>query len=381
MLNSNLSNTNGIQVLSTFLMIGVLAALFIVLLYIIRSYYKYYSKCVENKLEDQEIKKQLIAENKSFFEKTEQFVNSSSISREQKMSTNCYFVPYFNNKQGKLKRKQRNSLIKSVVFYAIFAIIFVVIIWAQIMAQTIYIGKKTGVVVLTGSMGSAYAGNEYLVENNLTNRIKAGSFITLEKVEKDSDVKLYDIVAYKDPDGNLIIHRIIRISELDGRPIYECRGDANSSSKLYERVLRVEDFIGKYTGRQNYVLGVALNFLKSGFGIIAIIAVFVVLFLYDEFEKKSDGALDSRKPEVAEQIDYEIKYAIYYEKPLELLKCLEKQVVKKSKKTNIASKNSEISSLDNVEKKENHPNNQELQEEVEEIEEVKETQENVEKVE
>ena len=58
-----------------------------------------------------------------------------------------------------------------------------------------------------------------------------------------------------------------------------------------------------YNGFQNFGLGVATIYLQSNIGLIAIIAAFMFLFIFQTTEHFIEQSYDKRAQEIAKQID------------------------------------------------------------------------------
>ena len=82
-------------------------------------------------------------------------------------------------------------------------------------------GEKTAkpvTAIVDSSMEEKNTKNSYLFNNNLNNQISAFDLITMYKIPKEEDLKLYDIVIYE-VDGILVIHRIVGIEEISKEEI------------------------------------------------------------------------------------------------------------------------------------------------------------------
>lgn len=211
------------------------------------------------------------------------------------------------------RKKSKKWSIISNIFFAIFYILILILLGVSISFrvsnQQLYFGDTTLVAIYTGSMETANTtDNKYLEENDLLgqeNRITQYSLIGLDKVLNESDMKLYDIYGFKNSEGTLIVHRLIRIytNQENGVTYYTFRGDANSASLSYELVVTFDQVVGVYNGFQNYGLGVSIIYLQSNIGLIAIIAAFTFLAVYQSTEHFIDEAYDKRTQEIAKQID------------------------------------------------------------------------------
>lgn len=195
------------------------------------------------------------------------------------------------------KKKRALTIAFKVTGYVILAVVaafFVLTLVARFTSGAIFIGNKASLVIATGSMSQKNEENDYLLENDLDDQFDAYDIIEIEKYKDPSEVKLYDVVAYKSLDGEIIVHRIIEIK--DGG--YVTRGDANSSSDTgvtYKGLLSYEDILGRYDGKRIPGLGSLIVFLQSNAGIITIVSILYCFVMFDRFSSKYDQALEERK--------------------------------------------------------------------------------------
>ena len=210
------------------------------------------------------------------------------------------------------KRKSKKWRVVSNVFFAIFYVLLLILlgfsIAFKVTNQQLYIGNSGLVAIYTGSMETMNDENTYLEEEGLTSqedRIMQYSLIGVDKVTSPDQMELYKIYGYRTPEGNLIVHRLIRIYTNPETNVtyYTFRGDANSDSLSFELVLTFDDIECVYNGFQNFGLGVATIYLQSNIGLIAIIAAFMFLFTFQTTEHFIEQSYDKRAQEIAKQID------------------------------------------------------------------------------
>ena len=127
------------------------------------------------------------------------------------------------------------------------------------------------------------------------------------ELEKEEDVKLYDVVAFKSKQGTTIVHRIIDIQyDDDGHHYYTTRGDSNAISdngSLYDGYLTFDKLIGHYNDFNIPVLGSFVVFLQSGSGIITIVSIVYCFVMFDIYKRKMDEAIINRSNLLIELID------------------------------------------------------------------------------
>ncbi len=183
----------------------------------------------------------------------------------------------------------------SSIIIAILIVIFSIGLCYRINNDNLFIGNTTYMVIMTSSMEEKNEKNEYLEEFDLNNQINQYALIGISKIDSEEDIKLYDIVAYKYQDM-VIVHRVIEINKDEdaNKTFYVLRGDSNASSLVYEQNLEFKDIVGKYNGYQSYGCGVALTYIKSEIGFIALIGAALFLLLATFAECNIDKAYKKR---------------------------------------------------------------------------------------
>lgn len=205
------------------------------------------------------------------------------------------------------KRKSKSSWLANKIFSIILFVVIIVlggfIISYKVNHDAFFFGDTTYLVIQTNSMETINNNNTYLKENNLNNQIIQYSMIGIEKVET-KNIKQYDILAFKNSDGDIIVHRVINITKNEGNQlVFTLRGDANLGSNTYEVAVKEEAIIGKYNGYQNYVLGVATTYFKSSAGIVALASGAIFLLSFEISEDQIDKEYEKRKLIVAQNYD------------------------------------------------------------------------------
>ena len=147
-------------------------------------------------------------------------------------------------------------------------------------------------LVVSDSMSVKNERNEYLFENNLNNQFSFDDLIILNAMPDENDLKLYDIVAYIDAQGNLIIHRIIEIELVGGDLQYTLRGDANRTSD--RQTFFYDDFVAIYSGNRIIVLGTLVRFFQSPIGFMAFVAVLLISVCEQIYYIKTKKAIKKR---------------------------------------------------------------------------------------
>ena len=213
----------------------------------------------------------------------------------------------YDNLSNVKKRRKVIRTIKSVGFYGLMIIIipfFALSLINKFSGNVTMIGSQGILVVATGSMSEKNEENDYLITNNLNDQFDAYSIIVIEKVEQDSDLKLYDVISYVNDDGINVIHRIVKINYLSNGIIeYETRGDSNNSTDSYHP--RFEDIQGRYVGKHVPLVGMFVLFMQSPIGMITMFALIYCLLMIDRFTNKIIKAQENRLAHLSEAIDYQ----------------------------------------------------------------------------
>lgn len=312
---NSVSNLEAISLAVSITVIVLLVVAFGALFYL---YYKYYGKCIDKKVEDTYITKEVILENKKYFSKTEETVNDGKTTIEyKKENTKKLSV---NIQEGKKSANIIKIIANTVliIVYAIFLGFMGFAIYVRASGQLFMMSDTAYLIIKSGSMSEINEANQDLIDKNIDNQIQTYALIGIEKVE-ESDIKLYDIMAFKDPDGNIIVHRIVHIHEENGQILYTTQGDANKGSAGYEINLSYEDFIGRYNGFQNVGLGLFIYYMQSGIGMITISLALVLIGFYDVLDIYLGKKISLRKNEIIVKLENEIDYAILNEKEIHYL--------------------------------------------------------------
>ena len=195
-----------------------------------------------------------------------------------------------------IRKRKVGSIAKNVIYYAFLAIVIPVFglsIYSRIKNNVTKFGENFVMVVASGSMSQRNEANEYLVEHNLNNQFNTYDLIVLTGVKSNSQLSLYDVIAYKNDKNVNVIHRIIAIDYSEGEIRYTTRGDSNNSTDTYHP--KVSDVIGKYTGKRIPGIGIFIMFFQSYAGIVTILSVVYCSFMISHFTKKMDDATEERK--------------------------------------------------------------------------------------
>lgn len=257
----------------------------IVYICIFSFYYFNRKKCIENKLEDNEVIKILDKDVEKYDKK-----------KNKKLS---FIETYYKRK----KRKKVGNIISNSIVGIFLVALIGFFVWATVMKsndQITYFGDKTYLVVQTSSMASINDNNKYLKDGSIDSkdkmntRISQYAFIGIDKFKSEDQIKVYDIVAFR-MDDKIIVHRVYSIGEeKDGHKLFTFRGDANPASMSGEINVTSDRIVGIFDGYQNQILGSIVIYIQSGTGLISVFAIAIVLMVYIFYYDRIDLRLTER---------------------------------------------------------------------------------------
>ena len=173
-----------------------------------------------------------------------------------------------------LKRIAIGAVVAAALFAAVQAVVF------RMSGGREYFGRVP-LAVASGSM--SYVEQSNTLPEDVIPGFNALDLIFIDEAEQ-SELALYDIVAYRSAGGTIIIHRIVRVTQLGGRTYYLMRGDANSSPD--GALVSYEAIIGKYSGAKIPFVGAAVLFLQSWMGLATIAVLIYIACIYENSVKR-----------------------------------------------------------------------------------------------
>ena len=179
-------------------------------------------------------------------------------------------------------------------------------LYSRFSSNNMMLGNNAYIVIASGSMSYKNPTNKYLQTDNLNNQIQTYDIIEVKRYNEQKDVKLYDVVAFKNKNDITIVHRIIEIRQ-DGT--YLTKGDANDISDInnqYEGYLKYDDIIGKYTGNNIPLLGIFIVFLQSNSGIITVVSIVYCMIMFEYFKNKYENVVYERSKMLIELTNYDL---------------------------------------------------------------------------
>jgi len=211
-------------------------------------------------------------------------------------------------------RKKKNSKIWNIVLdiflFIVFGVVFCALVFSTLIqddTSPTFIGDTSYLVIQTESMKETNDNNKYLYDSDtqkeyqyVTTRFDKYDFISITKFTDVSQIKLYDIVAFKMDDA-ITVHRVIQISEIEGEKVFTFRGDANPYSLQDETNVTQDRIVGIYNGFKSQALGLVITYFKSGVGIITIMGMIIVVSVYVFFYDRGENLNTSRYEEMMEE--------------------------------------------------------------------------------
>lgn len=164
------------------------------------------------------------------------------------------------------------GIILCIILIPILVINVTLIVKSYTNAQEVpKIGGYAPLIVLTGSMEP---------------EIMSGDLIIVKQIEP-KDVKVKDVVAFFDPDGNgtsIVTHRIIDIYEENGSLYFKTQGDANDAEDRLP--VPADDIVGIYITRIVGAGNVAMFMQTTAGLIICVVVPLVLLIAWDIIRRK-----------------------------------------------------------------------------------------------
>ena len=192
-----------------------------------------------------------------------------------------------------IKQRKASKAGKNILFYGFLAIlipIFGLSLYSRIKNNVTKIGDNYVLVVASGSMSYKNESNTYLTKYN--NQFNTYDIITLVGLKNKNSLKKYDVIAFKNNKNVVVIHRIIDFEIVDDELRFVTRGDANVASDSYKP--KMDDVIGKYTGKRIPGIGIFVMFFQSYAGLVTIASIVYCSFMVSHFNKKLEDETEKR---------------------------------------------------------------------------------------
>lgn len=215
----------------------------------------------------------------------------------------------YEEQKGRSSTRKVVSLVGKVVSWSLLGVIvvgFSFALYSRFSNNVMMLGNNAYIVIASGSMEERNSANTYLDTYDLNNQINTYDMIEICKYNSQSEIKPYDVVAFKNKNNVTIVHRIIEIRP-DGT--YVTRGDSNNVSDTntqYDGYLKYENIIGRYTGNSIPLIGLFVIFLQSNSGIITIVSIIYCMFMFDHFRSKYEQAINERTDMLISLTNYDM---------------------------------------------------------------------------
>ena len=202
--------------------------------------------------------------------------------------------------------KTRNKIwkiVKSVLFYGFLALIIPLCIFSivnKIQGSVSMVGNRALMVVASGSMSEKNQANDYIEENGLENQFDQFDMILLERVEK-GDLRLYDVIAFRNDEGINVIHRIIKVN---GDGSFVTRGDSNNRDDDYHPTY--EDVIGRYVDNRIPLIGSLVMFFQTIGGIVTLISLVYCILMLERYNSVMREAEEARLDQLCSAIELDL---------------------------------------------------------------------------
>ena len=212
----------------------------------------------------------------------------------------------YNNINSTKRHRRLIRRLKQISFYVAIAILIpflILSLYTKVSLGVAMIGGRGVIVVASGSMSEKNPQNPNLAAiTPYDNQFDTYDLIVLERVDRPSELKLYDVIAFTNDEGDNIIHRIVGTEGYGENLRYITCGDANNANDKYKPAF--EDVIGRYTEERVPVIGVFVMFLKSYSGIITLAAVIYCLVMIEYLGDKIYKAQGARLTVLQNHIDF-----------------------------------------------------------------------------
>ena len=133
------------------------------------------------------------------------------------------------------------------------------------------IGGYAPLIVLTGSMEP---------------EILSGDLIVVEQID-GADVRVGDVIAFFDPDGNgtsILTHRVIELYDEEGTIYFRTQGDANDTADRLP--VSADKLVGIYVARIGGAGNIAMFMQTTAGLIICVVLPLILLIGWDLFRRK-----------------------------------------------------------------------------------------------
>lgn len=147
-----------------------------------------------------------------------------------------------------------------------------------------------------------------VLSGSMSGEFEAGDAILIRKISNEKDLKVGDVVTYRDG-KNLITHRIIDVTETEGELQYTLKGDANNT--IDKEKITFKDIEGRYIFKITW-MGKLVDIINTPIGMtmLVVIPILLIIFFITK-DKKKEIKKNMRKEK---RLKHELEEAINNEK-------------------------------------------------------------------
>lgn len=168
-------------------------------------------------------------------------------------------------KRKKQCKKSNNKLKKIISIIEYIIVSFIILVNIMIMYKAIHNPNKTPDIFGKKAF--------VIVSGSMIPQIKIGDIVIINDTK---DVKINDIIAFR-RDSNVIVHRIVNEMKVNGKVMYQTKGDNNNICDA--ELVDISDIEGIYAGKVPYI-GNILIMLYNNLAIVVVIVVVILIIRY-----------------------------------------------------------------------------------------------------
>ena len=186
---------------------------------------------------------------------------------------------------GKIKNKQKKTILKSIIVKLIYILLVPIIIW--------------DIIILFQTMKNPYeTPNVFgiktfcIISGSMEPEISVNDVVIIKETPKE-EIKKGDIISF-DKNGDIITHRIIYLTtNKNGETTYITKGDANNIED--EGYVEYKDIEGKMIGKIPKI-GKIIMALKSETTLIITLVILITIYIVEQrIERKKDIRKNKRE--------------------------------------------------------------------------------------
>ena len=133
--------------------------------------------------------------------------------------------------------------------------------------------------------------------------IKKNSLVSFKR-DDFSSIKEGDIIAYYTPEFDAVnINRVVKVENVDGSILFECQDYKEETIDAKNTGIDEKRYLGKYSGYNNYGLGVTFGFVASDFGIVSLYFMALAIYFYTYCFADIDFTYSKREFYLAQGVD------------------------------------------------------------------------------